>query len=324
MKEFHVNAENEGQRFDKYLHRLLGESTMSFIYKMLRKKNFVLNDKKADGREILKEGDTVKLFLSDDTYEKFRTKSEQVISSKSNKSKSLGFDLKNNIIYEDENIILIDKPYGVLSQKSKPEDISINELLIDYLLDSKQVDSESLIQYKPSVINRLDRNTSGIIIAAKTLKAARVLSDDLKNRTIKKYYLCVIVGHFNKNGVYKAYLSKDEKNNTVSVTDAPIDKDSVLIETGYECLSYKDDLSCVKVHLITGKSHQIRAHVKHLGFPILGDPKYGVKSINSKYKENRQLLHAYRLEFPKYADEYGFKFSGKSFECTPDFVKKYK
>jgi len=339
MKEFTITAENEGQRFDKYLHRILAESNMSFIYKMLRKKNFVLNGKKADGGEILKSGDSVKIFLSDETYEKFRTKTAEIRSLSNNNLKKLnsdglskvkadnnkkeGFILKENIVYEDENIILINKPTGILSQKAKADDISINEYLIDYLLETKQINAEKLIQYKPSVINRLDRNTSGLIIAAKSLKAARLLSEDLKTRNISKYYMCITVGRFDKNGTYTGYISKDNETNTVRVNSIKNNKDDVYIETGYESLNSNNELSLVKVHLITGKSHQIRAHLKYLGYPILGDPKYGIKSINKKYNEKMQLLHAYRIEFPVYSKEYGFDFSGKAFECRPEFMKRY-
>ena len=314
MKEYIINSENEGQRFDKFLSRIVGSGGMSFIFKMLRKKNFVLNNKKATGKEILKAGDVVNLYISDDTFEKFKTE----IKVNDHSLKSIPA-IDSFIIYEDENIILINKPSGMLSQKSVNDDISINECLIDYLYRNGSITNESLQNYKPSVINRLDRNTTGIIIAAKSLNAAQVLSANLKNREIKKYYQCIVCGKFDKNGIYKGYLTKDSQSNSVSITDRPISDKSDYIETEYTYLKDLDGLSLVKVHLITGKSHQIRAHLNYMGFPILGDRKYGNRSINSKYKAKNQLLHAYKIEFPVFDDKYNFKFSGKEFECKPNF-----
>lgn len=317
MKEFIISSENEGQRFDKYLNRILASGTSSFIYKMLRKKNFTLNDKKATGKEILKKGDVVKLFLSDETFNKFKSVNDNSLA-KVNNIKN-GYSLKDNIIYEDDNIILINKPEGILSQKATADDISVNEYLIDYLISENKISKEQIINYKPSVINRLDRNTSGIIIAAKNLKTAQTVSEGLKNRTINKYYKCIVCGDFSIDGQYSAYLTKDREKNTVKITDKIINDDSERIETEYKKLKSMDGLSEVRVHLITGKSHQIRAHLKYLGFPILGDRKYGNNSINKNYKAKNQLLHAYRIEFPKYDDSLCFDFSGKSFECDPKF-----
>lgn len=332
MKEFVINAENEGQRFDKYLGRILKEGSMSFVYKMLRKKNFVLNDKKSDGKEILKSGDIVKLYISDETYEKFRTKPDYDINEstiydnsdlKPSKLKKKSFVIKNNIIYEDSNILLINKPSGILSQKAKADDISLNEYIIDYLIGNGSLSNEQIINYKPSVINRLDRNTTGIIVAAKNLKTARILSKDLKERAINKYYKCLVLGEFDKAGNYSGYLTKNNDSNKVVITENPINDKSDFIETEYSLIKTLEisnmTFSLVKVHLITGKSHQIRAHISYLGYPILGDNKYGNALVNKKLNVNMQKLHAYRIEFPKYSDELDFAFSNSTFECDSDF-----
>ena len=318
MKEFTISKQNEGQRFDKYLFRILGNSSMSFVFKMLRKKNFVLNDKRATGKEILKAGDIVKIYLSDETFDKFKTPDKLSDSSFEKSKKTSSFDLKKNIIYEDKDIILINKPYNMLSQKAEKDDVSINEYIIEYLVNTGKIDNNSLTYFKPSCVNRLDRNTTGIIIAAKTLKAAQVLSEALKNRTIEKYYKCLVYGEFAANGSYKAYLTKDNASNKVSITDNKLSDDSNYIETAYKLIKFDNDLSEVEVHLITGKSHQIRAHIAYLGFPIIGDKKYGNKSVNDKYKAKHQLLHAYKIVFPDFKST-DFEFSGKTFICDPVF-----
>ena len=314
MKQFEINSRNEGQRLDKYLFRIVGNGGMSFIYKMIRKKNFVLNDKKATGKEILKSGDIVKLYISDDTYDKFKTETKGNLNINTDKV----FDFKKLIIYEDSDIILINKPEGVLSQKAKDEDVSINEYLLSYLSDTGFINNNSLIEYKPSCVNRLDRNTTGIIIAAKTLKAARIISEGLKSRTINKYYKCIVDGDFNKEGLYKGYLVKDENKNKAEILDMPSENSS-LIETEYRLIERNINCSIVEVHLLTGKSHQIRAHLSYLGFPIIGDKKYGSLNINKKYKATNQLLHAYKIVFPEYEDSLELSFSGKTFVCEPNF-----
>lgn len=314
MKEFEITSKNEGQRLDKYLGRIIGNGGMSFIYKMLRKKNFVLNDKKASGNEILKSGDIIKLYISDDTYEKFKSESIKTASF----ILDSGFDFNRNIIYEDNDIILINKPAGILSQKANYNDISINEYLLDYLINNGAVDENSLIDYKPSCVNRLDRNTTGIIVAAKTLKSAQIVSEGFKNRTIHKYYKCIVEGKFNREGLYKGYLTKNKDKNISIISDSP-SENSEYIETEYKLLNYSDNISILEVHLLTGKSHQIRTHLSYLGFPIIGDRKYGSVDINKKYKAKNQLLHAYKIIFPNYDSSLNFAFSGKTFISEPKF-----
>lgn len=327
MKQFIINSENEGQRLDKYLSRILGNAGTSFIYKMLRKKNFVLNDKKATGKEILKCDDCIKLYLSDDTYEKFKTdvstkykENFDANNQSSNETKENKIiDISKDIVYEDSNIILLNKRANLLSQKVKTTDISVNELVLNYLLSNGKLTREQIINYKPSAINRLDRNTTGIIIIAKTLKASQAVSQSLKNRTIKKYYKCVVPNDFNIDGKYSAYLTKNDKDNTVSITKEKVSDSSEYIETEYKKISYDGKLSIVEVHLITGKSHQIRAHLSYLGFPIIGDRKYGNADINKNYKAKYQMLHAYKIVFPLYDKNLGFEFSNKTFECKETF-----
>lgn len=290
MKEI-IIAENEaGQRLDKFLAKYLNEAPKSFFYKMLRKKNIVLNGKKATGNEKLNVGDSVKLFLADETIEKFSSNQIQKAST------------NLDIIYEDEHMLLINKPVGMLSQKAEQKDESLVEYLITYLLDTGSITKEELRTFHPSICNRLDRNTSGIVAAGKSLAGLQKLSELFKDRTLKKYYRCLVKGEVKENQYIKGYLYKDEKSNKVTVL-ANARKDSLPIETEYRPISVYDGCTLLEVHLITGRTHQIRAHLASVGHPIIGDYKYGNKRINDIFKKEfgleSQLLHAYRLEFPK-------------------------
>lgn len=290
MQEITIQKNEAGQRLDKFLKKLLREAPSSFLYKMLRKKNIVLNGKKAAGNEILACGDQVRIFFSDETFQKFvgNIQKEGIAPS--------GVFL--NIIYEDADLLIIDKPAGMLSQKADREELSANEYILQYLLDSGAVTRESLASFRPSVCNRLDRNTSGLLIAGKTLAGAQRISRALKERSIQKYYLCLVRGRIESPGRIEGYLTKDEEQNEVHISRDP-KKDGKPIATEYEPLEYHGGYTLLRVHLITGRSHQIRAHLASIGHPIVGDVKYGEKKINRKFAEhagvNAQLLHAYQL-----------------------------
>ena len=290
MKEIMVTANEAGQRFDKFLAKYLNEAPKSFIYKMLRKKNITLNGKKATGNEKLELHDRIKLFLADDTIEKF----SNVRIQKTNK--------KLNLVYEDEHILIINKPVGMLSQKAESKDESLVEHIISYLLDSNQITEGELQRFKPSICNRLDRNTSGIVIAGKSLIGLQRMCELFKDRTIRKFYRCLVVGNVTEPQYIKGFLMKDEKTNKVSILKTEI-KDSLPIETEYVPIWSNGRVTLLEVHLITGRTHQIRAHLASQQHPIIGDYKYGNRSTNDefqkKYGLKSQLLHAYRMEFPK-------------------------
>lgn len=291
MKQIIINENQAGQRLDKLLLKTLNNAPKSFIYKMLRKKNIVLNGKKAQGSEILKADDEIKLYLSDETIDKFTKKIDSAI---------LGYDL--DIIYEDKNILILNKPVGVLSQKAGANDYSMVEYVISYMLSQNQITKDQLAGFKPGVCNRLDRNTSGLLIAGKTLIGLQEISRLLKERKIEKYYLCIVKGRIEKNAKITGYLTKDMDRNIVAVTRQQV-PNSDYICTEYQPVAVADDFTLLQVKLITGKSHQIRAHLSSIGHPIVGDSKYGDIKLNEQFKQkyglNHQLLHSYRCVFPQ-------------------------
>ena len=215
MKEFTIKKNEENQRFDKYLRKLLPNAGNSFLYKMLRKKNITCNGKKASGNEMLKEGDIVRLFLSDETYEKFSM--DETLLLKQFKGLEA---LKLNglrIIYEDSDILIANKPANMLSQKAVEKDISANEYLLGYLIQKGDLTFEDYKTFRPSVCNRLDRNTTGLLLMGKTLKGSQELSQKLKERSAQKYYYAIVAGNVREDAHLKGYLKKDNKENKVQV-----------------------------------------------------------------------------------------------------------
>lgn len=291
-------ANNEaGQRLDKFLHKFMPLAPASFFYKMLRKKNITLNGKKAEGNEKLIQGDRLSFYLAEDTIKGFQN-SKGSTSEYIEAFKKL---MNIQIIYENEHIVIMNKPINVLSQKAKEGDLSINEWLIGYLL-SKGLPEDSLKTYKPSICNRLDRNTQGLILGAKTLLGSQELNRLISHRVIKKYYRLFVKGNITSEETLEGYLIKDEKRNIVHLVQSASDKASY-IKTRYYPIKDYCDKTLVEVELITGKSHQIRAHMSSIGHPLLGDYKYGDKKWNQKYKESfqieSQLLYAYKIIFPQ-------------------------
>lgn len=282
--------EDAGQRLDKYLQKYLKLAPKSFLYRMLRKKNIVLNGKKADGSEKLKQGDVIRLYLSDETLEKFREE---------DRSYPVWPDLE--IVYEDRQVLMVNKPAGMLSQKAAPEDVSLNEYLVGYLLAGGQVTRESLAGFTPGVCNRLDRNTSGLVIGAKTLGAAQEIGRLLKERQAGKYYLALVRGTIRRGERIRGWLVKDRKKNQVTVSREPAEGGAP-IETAYEPLASNGAMTLLKVELVTGKTHQIRSHLAGTGHPLAGDGKYGDATFNryfrERYRLNSQFLHSWKIEFP--------------------------
>ena len=221
----------------------------------------------------------------------------------------------------------------MLSQKAKETDISLVEYLIDYLLDSGAITEDSMRSFRPSICNRLDRNTSGIVACGKSLAGLQMLSEVFRDRSIHKYYQCIVKGEMKDSRTIDGWLLKDEATNKVQIFKSEV-KDALPIRTKYEPLATNGKLTLLKVTLITGRSHQIRAHLASIGHPIVGDAKYGASSVKKtgnsmsveqKYQIHSQLLHSYRLEFPTLAEPFSY-LNGKAFEAPlpNDFSKIVK
>lgn len=335
MKTIVAGKNEAGQRLDKLLSKILNKAPKSFIYKMLRKKNITLNDKKAEGSEIVQPGDRVNLYLADETVDKF---SEGYVSptpvNKEEFQKKSDISLKSGIqengkdkrreafqvVYEDSEILLINKPAGMLSQKAKNTDISLVEYLMEYLLGMGSITTEELATFKPGICNRLDRNTSGLVAAGKTLIGLQTLSMLLRERTLDKYYLCLVKGEVKETKKITGYLKKNEKTNQVSISLSK-QEGADPIETEYMPIKQSPDYTLLRVKLITGKTHQIRAHLSSIGHPIVGDSKYGSKQINDSFKRryrlDHQLLHSYQMLFPDNLTGELAYLSGRMFQAEP-------
>ena len=332
MQKLTVKEKEEGQRLDKYLKRKLPEAPMSFFYKMLRKKNITLNGKKADGREAVQAGDLVTLFLADETIEKFRgeTASSPEIGEQIRALIAASDRIRGvTVLYEDENVLICTKPFGVLSQKAGPEDLSMNEWLAGYLL-KKSPDPAALLdsfrEFRPSVCNRLDRNTMGLIVCAVSLPGSRTMTELIRTRKLRKYYQMVVEGRLTGSGTIRGWLIKDPVSNTVRFSDRK-SPEAVYAETDWKSLSTNGSRSLIEAELLTGRSHQLRVQFAYMGHPITGDPKYGTAQASEKNRTDRrrpagsgkpfrgQLLCSCRLEFPPMEGAFG-PLSEKVITCS--------
>ncbi len=308
MQEFIVKENHAGQRLDKFLHKYLPLAGTGFLYKMLRKKNITLNGKKAEGKEILAFNDKIQCFFSEETFAKFSGRDgafreqdapgQVEVTEYENAYKRLNLPT-DTVLYVDDHVLVLNKPAGILTQKAKDTDMSLNEWMIGYLLHTGKITAEELALFKPSVCNRLDRNTSGLVLCGISLKGSQELSRFIRDREVKKYYRTIVKGVLKQGALLKGSLKKNKSNNIVTVSIEGSE-----IQTAYEPLQIlQKELTYLEVELITGKTHQIRAHLSSIGHPIIGDTKYGNKALNQKveklYGQRYQLLHAYRLEFPR-------------------------
>ena len=296
MQTLTVTPNEAGQRMDKLLAKYLDQAGKGFLYKMMRKKNITLNGKKCDGSEHLKEGDEIQLFLADGTIVNFQA------AQKVPGGTTAGHGYKKlDIIYEDKHILAVNKPSGMLSQKAREGDMSLNEYILNYLIDSGGLPISQLRTFKPSICNRLDRNTSGLVVAGKSLAGLQVMNGVFKDRSLHKYYQCLVNGQVKEKKLIAGFLRKDEAANTVTVYPLEVE-DSVPIMTEYLPLAGNGAYTLLQVTLITGRSHQIRAHLASIGHPIVGDYKYGRQDMNDamkkKYGVRSQLLHSWKLVMP--------------------------
>lgn len=306
MQSVTIGENEAGQRLDKFLGKYLKLAPKSFLYKMLRKKNITVNRKKCDGSEKLAFGDEVQFFLSEETIQKF-SQTDEITDSKHGRATDNVFCQTARppgleIIYEDKHILILNKPSGILSQKAEASDYSLVEQIIDYLLESGQISKEQLRTFRPSVCHRLDRNTSGLIVAGKSLAGLQEMSRRLKERSIHKEYLCVVCGQMKEKKRISGFLKKEEKTNQVRIYSEEVEG-SLPIVTEYMPLEEKGAYTLLKVALITGRTHQIRAHLSSIGHPIVGDYKYGSPAVNVRVKKqygiSSQMLHSWKIKFSR-------------------------
>lgn len=286
-KEITIGQNDAGQRLDRFLIKAFPSLTAGVINKAVRNKDIKINGKRSEISYKLKCGDVLYIFMPDRLLE---TKVENEDFTQAGN--------KLNIIYEDENILLADKEQGlaVHSDESGSVDTLINRIK-KYLYEKGEFQPENENSFAPALCNRIDRNTGGIVIAAKNAETLRILNEKIKNRELTKKYLCIVIGKPDKEeALLTAYLQKDSESNQVTVTDKKT-SDNLTIKTKYKVLDSFGKLSLLEVDLLTGRTHQIRAHMAHIGHPLLGDGKYGINRINKEFGFKMQALYSYKLRF---------------------------
>ena len=307
MRIITVNKNDAGQRLDKFLTKAVKGLPKSMMYKFIRTKKIKVNRKRTEEKYVLSEGDEIQLFIR-----------EEFFDSPEKDDSALGrITPKLNILYEDENIILLNKRPGVLVHEDT--EAAENTLIMHvkaYLYQSGEYDPEAEQSFAPALCNRIDRNTGGIVIAAKNAEALRVVNDKIRENQVQKTYLCLVHGvPKKKEATLYGYLRKNSKDNMVEVRDTQFAGSKEII-TGYKLLETRDggQVSLLEVNLITGRTHQIRAHMAHIGHPLLGDGKYGVNRDERKKGYKYQALYAYKLEFKRTKSENPLSYlEGKAF-----------
>lgn len=288
MKEFIIAQNDANQRFDKFIAKSAPLLPKSLMYKYLRTKRIKLNGKKADIAIRLSVGDRVEMYINDEFF-----------APKEEKYSFLSAGKELNVVYEDENILVLNKKVGLLSHPDEGEYVdTLISRVQRYLYEKGEYDPKNENSFAPALANRIDRNTGGIVLAAKNAETLRILNEKIKLREIEKKYLCITVGvPPKKEGVAEGFIVKDEKKNTVTVLKRSV-PGGKSIKTGYRVIDSKGGLSLVEVELFTGRTHQIRAHMASMGCPLLGDGKYGTNELNKKYGGyKKQCLYSYKTGF---------------------------
>ena len=288
MKTLTINKNDANQRLDKYLTKALPNLPQSLLYKYIRKKRIKVNGKRAEIATRLEEGNTIDLYINDE----FLIQPEK-------RYDFMGASPCLDIVYEDENLLLLDKKVGLLCHPDEHEYVdTLITRVKRYLYEKEAFDPASEQSFTPALVNRIDRNTGGIVIAAKNAATLRVLNAKMKDRELHKYYLCILIGALDEpKGTLEGYLFKDEKKNRVYVRRQPC-PGAKTIRTRYRTLGYRNGLTLAEVELLTGRTHQIRAHFASIGHPLLGDGKYGVNTQNKKFGGyKKECLYSYKLQF---------------------------
>ena len=314
MKEFTIGKNDAGQRLDRWLCKAVPLLPAPLAQKYIRLKRVKVNGKGSKRDVRLAAGDVLQLYINDEFFDK---------PSEENLFLSI-FQPKLSIVYEDENLLLLDKKPGVLCH---PDDREYTDTLISrvkrYLYEKGEFDPSAENAFTPALVNRIDRNTGGIVIAAKNAQALRILNQKMKDRELHKFYLCILHGApRQKSGTLEGFLRKDAKHNKVEVLKAPC-ADGKQIRTKYRVLAEKNGLALTEVELLTGRTHQIRAHFAAIGHPLLGDGKYGSNAQNKPYGYKKQCLYSYKLTFDFQTDAAELSYlDKKSFEISDVWFRK--
>ncbi len=314
MKQFIIEKNDSGQRLDKFISKAVPNLPQSLMYKYIRLKRIKLNGKRCEISTRLNVGDALQMYINDEFF------------GNSSQHEFLSVPCDIDVVYEDENILLVNKKCGMVVHEDdeKTTDTLINRIS-HYLYNKGEYDPEREASFAPALCNRLDRNTSGIVICAKNAESLRLLNRIVKEREITKNYLCITLGTPNPNeATLTAYLEKNESTNTVYISDKKTPANKTII-TKYKVIKSRNGLSLCEIDLITGRTHQIRAHMAYIGHPLLGDGKYGINQENRARNIKTQALCAYKLTFDFKTDAGILNYlNGKSFEIKDIwFVKEY-
>ncbi|MEE1280944.1 MAG: RluA family pseudouridine synthase [Acutalibacteraceae bacterium] len=314
MREIIIGKNDANQRLDKFLTKRFKNMPKSLMYKYIRTKYIKVNNKRCEISTMLNEGDILKLFIKEEFFDDDNSQKENYDFLKA--------PTKLDIIYEDENILLINKKPGVIVHPDEKYHFdSLISRVLHYLYDKKEYNPKDDKAFAPALVNRIDRNTGGIVIAAKNAESLRALNAKMKTRELTKLYLCMVQGTLkHKQGLLDGYLEKNEKKNKVTILKKPT-SNSKPVKTKYTVISNINGNSLVEVDLLTGRTHQIRAHMSSIGHPLLGDTKYGYKRRNDNDFYKYQALYAYKITFKFTSDAGCIEYlNGKSFEVNKNGI----
>ena len=318
MKELTVGKNDAGQRLDRFLSKAIPLLPDSLLQKYVRLKRIKCNGKAVKRDYRLNTGDVLTLYINDEFFEKPQENNAWLKVGKPTLS----------IVYEDENLLLVDKKPGMLCHSDGSWDYhTLISNIHAYLAQKGEWKPKEENSFTPALCNRIDRNTGGIVIAAKNAETLRIINQKIKDREIAKYYLCAVIGRPHpQSGLLENELFKDAVKNTVYVKNRP-EPGSRTAKTEYRVLETKNGLSLLECRLLTGRTHQIRVQMAHAGWPLLGDGKYGREAINRRYHEHGQALYSWRLifEFPTAAEHLEY-LRGREFCVDPktiDFCTTY-